>query len=143
MELEGELRLASDRRLRTLEQLQALETEKRELTPGNPRFKKLATEIERLAAVVFAQTHAQESLAQQADAHARRTGTALPPIKEARSARELQVILADWRDAERRLALADPDSAEHATAAADVGRLRAEYHEAYTATTSRRSPADT
>ena len=140
MELEGELRLASDRMLRTLEQLQALETEKRELTPGSPRFKKLATEIERLAAVVFTQTHAQESLGQQAAAHAQRTGEGLAPIAAAPAPRDLQVILADWRDAERRLGVADPDSAEHATADADIARLRNEYHDAYTSTTSRRSP---
>ena len=143
MELEGELRLASDRMLRTPEQLQALGTEKRELTPGSPRFKKLATEIERLAAVVFAQTHAQESLGEQAAAHAKRTDEVPTPIEAAPTRRDLQVILTDWRDAERRLALADPDSAEHATAAADAARLRAEYHDAYTATTSRRSPTDT
>jgi len=137
MELEAELRLASDRMLHTLEQLHALETEKRELTPGSPRFKKLATEIERLAAVVFAQTHTQESLGEQAAAHAKRTGEVLAPIEDAQTRRDLQVIITDWRDAERRLALADPDSAEHATAAADAARLRAEYHDAYTATTSR------
>jgi len=143
MELEGELRLASDRVLRTLEQLEALEIEKREQTPGSPRFKKLASEIERLAAVVFAQTHAQQTLGEQAEAHAKRTGDVLPPIEEARTSRDLQVILTDWRDAERRLDLADPDSAEHATAAADIARLRDEYHDAYMATTSRRSPTDT
>ena len=46
--------------------------------------------------------------------------------------RPLQVILNEWRDAERRLMLAAPDSAEHAAAAGDVGRLREEYHDAYT-----------
>jgi hypothetical protein len=47
--------------------------------------------------------------------------------------RPLQTILTEWRDAERRLQLAAPDSAEHSAAAGDVGRLREEYHAAYKA----------
>jgi hypothetical protein len=45
--------------------------------------------------------------------------------------RELQSILAAWRDAERRLADAPTDSAEHARAAAEVAQLREQYHRVY------------
>ncbi|HLB45028.1 MAG TPA: hypothetical protein VJK49_06530 [Candidatus Limnocylindrales bacterium] len=45
--------------------------------------------------------------------------------------RDLQTILDEWRAAERRLAAAEGDSTGHAHAAADVNRLRAEYHRTY------------
>ena len=131
MELETDLRTTSDRMLRTLEQLESLENEKRALKPGSPRFLRLATEIERLAAAVFAQTHAQQQLGERAQVVNERTGADIAPIDEVRTVRDLQHILADWRDAERRLSAAAPDSAEHAQAVADTGRLRDEYHRAY------------
>ncbi len=133
MELEIDLRLTSDRMLRTLEQLEALENEKRTLSPGSARFQKLATEVERLAATIYAQTHAQEQLGEKAEEVIRRTGVQLPSIEESEHMRDVQLVLADWRDAERRLVSAAPDSAEHSQAAADVGRLREEYHRAYVA----------
>jgi hypothetical protein len=133
MNLEIDLRVASDRMLRTLEQLQALENEKRTLQPGTERFQRLADEVERLAAEVFSQTHSQRQLGERAKVVTERHGAEITPIEEQESNRDLQLILHDWRDAERRLSLGDPDSAEHATAAADVGRLREEYHRAYLA----------
>ena len=45
--------------------------------------------------------------------------------------RRLQQILAAWRDAERRLALAEPGSAEHARVSAEVADLREQYQRAY------------
>jgi hypothetical protein len=133
VEIETDLRITSDRLLRTLDQLASLENEKRTLKPGSDRFQLLAGEVERLAAQVFAQTHAQKQLGEKAEAVGEAAGVELAPINEATSTRELHTILADWRDAERRMQLADPDSAEHASAIADIGRLRMEYHEAYTA----------
>ena len=132
MEIEANLRNASDRMLRTLDQLAALENEKRTLKPDSERFQRLALEIERLAADVFAQTHAQRDIGERAKVVMDRIGADIPAIEGATATRDLQVILTEWRDAERRLAAADPDSAEHAAAAADVGRLRNEYHRAYT-----------
>lgn len=133
MEVESDLRVVSDKLLQTLEQLESLENEKRELTPGSPRFLKLASEVERLAAVVFAQTHAQQRLGEQALAMTERTGIEAASINEAQPSRELHTILSEWRDAERRLSSAEPDTAEHAQAVADIGRLRAEYHQVYSA----------
>lgn len=140
MELEADLRNASDRMLQTLDQLVALENEKRILQPGTPRFQRLASEIERLAAAVFAQTHAQRDLGERAETITERTGTPIAPIAETEAARDLRVILAEWRDAERRLASATPDSAEHAAAAADTARLRQEYNRAYAAGTGQAPP---
>ncbi len=133
MELQTDLRITSDRMLQTLEQLEALENEKRTLTPGSPRFQKLAVEVERLAAAVFAQTHAQEQLGEKALAMRQQTGAELTPIEESAATRDLALVLADWRDAERRLGATAPDTAEHAQATADVGRLREEYHRTYRA----------
>jgi len=133
VELEADLRVASDRMLQTLDQLAALENEKRTLKPGSARFQTLAKEIERLASEVFAQTHKQELLGQRAKAEERANGLDLPPINEVTKTRELNVILAEWRDAERRLSLAAPDTAEHATATGDIARLRVEYHDTYSA----------
>jgi hypothetical protein len=134
VELEADLRVASDRLLATLDQLESLENEKRTLKPGSARFQTLAKEIERLASQVFAQTHAQEQLGVHARIVERRSGIELPPIEESTQARELPVVLAEWRDAERRLSLAVPDTAEYASAKADIARLRTEYHAAYSAT---------
>ena len=130
MELEQNLRTVSDDMLRTLEQLQVLEIQKRSEQPGTPRFVKLATEIEKLAGVVFKQTAAQQTLA-EASEEAAREGAEIAPIDEVAASRDVSLILSEWRDAERRLGSSAMDSAEHAKAAADVRRLRDEYHRAY------------
>ena len=132
MDLEQDLRSVSDEMLRTLEQLQRLENEKRAASPGTPRFVNLAREIEKLAALVFSQTTTQQTLAEQSHAAAN-AGVDLAPIKEVETARDVSLILAEWRDAERRLAATGIDTAEHAKAAGDVRRLREEYHQAYKA----------
>jgi len=51
------------------------------------------------------------------------------PIEDMK--REMRVILADWRDAERRASLVQAGSPEALAAAADIKRLRAEYREAF------------
>ena len=138
MDLEQDLRIVSDEMLRTLEQLQRLESEKRAESPGTPRFLKLAREVEKLAAMVFAQTSAQQSLAEQTH-QAARSGAEIAPIEEITAARDVSVILSEWRDAERRLAATAKETAEHAKAAGDVRRLREEYHRAYNAQSTDRS----
>jgi hypothetical protein len=132
MDLEQGLRTVSDEMLRTLDQLQLLEHEKRAESPGSVRFVRLAKEIEKLAAMIFAQTSTQQTLAEQSLA-ASRAGADITPIKEVVTTRDVSEILADWRAAERELASTSIDSAEHAKAAGDVRRLREEYHQAYKA----------
>jgi hypothetical protein len=134
MNLEQELRATSDEMLRTLEQLAELESQKRREEPGTQRFVRLANEIERLAAIVFSQTSAQQSLAERTHA-AKRAGAEMAAIEDVTTARDVSVILAEWRDAERRLAATSIDSAEHAKAAGDVRRLRDEYHRSHRAQT--------
>lgn len=139
LEIESDLRVASDRILRSLEQLDVLESEKRTLKPDSPRFQTLAKEIERLAADIFAQSHAQQNLGERAREQTARTGIELPPIVESQVHRDLSAILAEWRDAERRLQTASVDSAERALAVADVDRLREEYQAAYSASERKKS----
>lgn len=137
MEIESELRVASDRILSTLEQLDTLETEKRTLKPDSERFQTLAREVERLAAEIFAQSHAQQRLGEKAQTASAETGANIAAIDNSSAARELPVILTEWRDAERRLQMAGADSAERALAVADVDRLRLEYQRAYSASQPR------
>lgn len=140
MDLEQDLRTVSDDMLRTLEQLQRLEHEKRAEDPGTPRFVRLASEIEKLAAMMFAQTNQQHSLAVESKT-ASELGAEIAPIKDAPAARDVQLILAEWRDAERRLAASAMETADHAKAAADVRRLRDEYHRAYQSQSSDTTPS--
>ena len=130
MDLEQDLRNVSDDMLRTLDQIHFLESEKRSEKPGTPRFVKLAKEIEKLAAVVFQQTSTQQSLA-VASQEAASEGADIPTIEEMPATRDVSLILGEWREAERRLGASAMDSADHAKAAADVRRLREEYHRAY------------
>ncbi|MEO6349941.1 MAG: hypothetical protein ABIP53_04745 [Candidatus Limnocylindrales bacterium] len=120
----------SDEMMRTLEQLQRLENQKRAASPGTVSFVRLATEIEKLAAMVFAQTSTQQSLAEESH-EASKNGIHIAPINETDATREVSVVLAEWRDAERQLAASAIDTADHAKAAADIRRLRDEYHRAH------------
>ena len=134
MTLERELRDTSDSLMRALDQLRDLEAEKRGVTTGSRRFVELAQRVEDLAIEVLRRTEREVSLAE--DTEERReagggVGRAIEDVPE--SSRELTAILAEWRDAERRLAASDAASPESSTAAADVRRLREEYrmtHEA-------------
>ena len=141
MDLEQDLRNVSDDMLRALEQLQNLENKKRAAEPGTASFLSLAIEIEKLAALVFAQTATQQTLAEQTHVAAK-SGEAVAPIDEILAGRDVSLILSEWRDAERRLASTGIDSAEHAKAAADVRRLRDEYHRAYKSQTDDGARAD-
>lgn len=141
MDLELDLRSTSDELLHSLEQLSELENEKRTLKPDSDRFQSLALDIERLAADVFAYSHAQQTLGEQALQSAARTGADIATINATQPVRELPAILSDWRAAERRLSVVTPGTEDHAAAASDVRRLRAEYHAAYPATQSNAAAA--
>jgi hypothetical protein len=139
LEVEQDLRAASDRVMRTLERLQELETEKRTIDPGTPRFRKLAREVERLAASVFAHSHVQQQLAEETATLREEGGITFPSIDQVAPSREIQVILAEWREAERRTLEATVGSTERAQAEADANRLRAEYRRTYQSISSPRT----
>jgi hypothetical protein len=117
--------------MRDLEQLEELEREKRQLSPEDPRLVKIAGEVEVLALRVLGTTVRQRELAEDAHDLARQGSPEAPEHSIAGTPREIHVILAEWRDAERRATEARPDSAEAAAAAAEVDRLRAEYRHAH------------
>ncbi len=111
------LRTLSDELLRKLDEIAALEAEKRELEVGSPRFDELAAEIERQSRDVLRLTQGQRAIGEASEGG----GTI------ADTPRELPAILLDWREAERRAAAAPPGSPEAEAALRDAQRLREEY----------------
>ena len=121
-----QLRTASDQLLRDLETLGELEEEKRTLSPDEPRMLELAAQIRELAARVLGDSKAQEILAQVVSAHSEIEPA--PAIEE--TPRSIPAVLAAWREAERQLADALPESPEAEVARRRVEQLRAEYRRA-------------
>lgn len=130
MDASRELRASSDALLDDLALLAGLEQEKRTLSPESPRLVSLAEEIERLAARVLGQSRRQRSLSEVITDQAS-DGTGKPPPSIEATPREIHLILADWRDAERRMAEATPGSRPALDAEAEVDRLREEYRAAH------------
>ena len=135
METAEALRETSDALLRDLDVLITIEEEKRTLEPGDPRLVDLAGRIEEIAQRVLAGTARQHELTKVANAQvdAGSAGAPAAPIDD--TPRPLAAILAEWRDAERRSAVAQPGSAEAAEADAMVDSLRGEYRRALEALT--------
>jgi hypothetical protein len=124
------LRAVSDTLLRDLEVLARLEEEKRTIEPGDPRLVDLADRVQALAREVLSTTVRQAELAEAADAEVEAGAVAarLPSVNE--TPRAPVAILADWRDAVRRLAAAEPGSAEWIEANALSKVCREEYRRA-------------
>jgi hypothetical protein len=125
------LRATSDALVRDLERLASIEREKRELTPDDPRIVELASEVETIALRVLGKSVRQRELTEDArdelqsgDPNASRSSIAATP-------REIHVILAEWRDAERRASEARPGSPDARAAESDIDRLREEYRRAH------------
>jgi len=110
------LRATSDALLRDLEVLATIEEEKRSLEPGDPRLVQLAARIEEIAQRVLVGSVRQRKLTEVVSDQVETGSPDAPdgPIGDA--PRPMQVILAEWREAERRLVAADPGSAEAAEA---------------------------
>jgi hypothetical protein len=125
------LREASDALLRDLEVLTSLEEEKRDLDPGDPRLVELAGRIEEIAGRVLGGTVRQHQLTQRANVQVAGGSANAPTQTIEQTERTMSVILTEWREAERRLAAADPDSADEAETRALIAALRDEYRRAY------------
>ena len=139
--IEPELHATSDAVLATLDRLRTLELEKRDLPVGSPRLVELAKEIERLATTVLGASDAQVDLAKAARAGAD-AGTIDPDttINEMGDPpRNVQTVLAEWRDAERHLGEALPGTPEAARLRAEIEILREEYRRAHDAVVRRAS----
>jgi hypothetical protein len=123
-----ELRETSDDVLRNLDALSALEEEKRTIQPGDPRLVVLAHEVEALAERLLVGSLHQRDLATSLNADPVAAAATAPINEQTRPAAE---ILKAWREAERTLAAAAPDSAEAATAEAAIRQCREEYRLAF------------
>ena len=133
---EQQLRSASDQVLATLDKLRQLELEKRTISPTDPRFQEVASEVQQLADSLASTAEVQAELGEKVAEKHDKSGAEAPAIDETQ--REVVTILAEWRDAERRLAAAAVGSPEEAMAQADVNRLRAEYKRAHFVASKRR-----
>ena len=138
METGNALRATSDALLRDLDVLVTIEEEKRTLDPGDPRLVELAARIEEIARRVLEGTTRQHNLTRVANAQVEAGSPQAPEGSIDDAVRPIQAVLSDWRDAERRAAAAEPDSAEAAEANALVDRLRDEYRRAHEAATRQR-----
>lgn len=127
---EKDLRVASDNFLTRVERLHALEEQKRELPQVETA--KLAREVELLTREILEWATKQTDLAESvaADGEDLRPIATTPP-------RAINVVLTEWRAAERRLQDEAPATAAWESARADVDRLRDEYARAYHAQISR------
>jgi hypothetical protein len=133
------LRATSDALLRDLERLAALEQEKRELSPDDPRMVEVAAQVESLALAVLGSTVRQRELTERVTTPVARAPGG-PAESIAATPREIHVILAGWRDAERRASEAIPGSADAANAELEIDNLREEYRRAHEEAIRRRGP---
>jgi hypothetical protein len=131
LETSNALRETSDALLRDLDVLAALEEEKRGLDPGDPHLVELAGRIEEIAERILAGSVREHQLTQVANTQVEAGSATAPTATIEETPRPVSAILAEWRDAERRLTAAEPGSAEASEASALVEQLRVEYRRAY------------
>jgi hypothetical protein len=125
------LRATSDALMSDLDALQQLEQSKRSIEPGDPQLVRVAAQIEQLASRVLGASVEQLHLTDRVNTLVELGSPRAPAVPIEDMKREARVILADWRDAERRAGLAQPGSPDALAAAADIKRLRAEYRAAF------------
>lgn len=127
------LRDTSDQLVRDLEALSALEEEKRQLPPDDERFVDLAARIESIAMRVLVASGRQRQLTEQIHRMADEGSPEAPTESIEETPRPISAILADWRDAERRLEGTESGSAEESEVEVLVEQLRVEYRRAHEA----------
>src|SRR6266853_2325053 len=115
------LRETFDALLRDLDVLSTIEEEKRTLEPGDPRLVQLAARIEEIAQRVLVGSVRQRQLTEVVIAQVEAASPDAPDVPIEETPRSIQAILAEWREAERRVAAAAPGSAEATEAEALVG----------------------
>ncbi|HKG56575.1 MAG TPA: hypothetical protein VKA85_04965 [Candidatus Limnocylindrales bacterium] len=133
------LRATSDALLRDLERLGELEQRKREMSPDDERLVEVAAEVESIALRVLGGTIRQRELTERERDLVSDGSPDAPADSIARTPREIHVILAEWRDAERRATESAAGSPEAAAAELEIDRLRSEYRHAHEDALRRRS----
>lgn len=125
---DSELRATSDLMLQMVDRLREAEVLKRDHAPGSDEFARLAYEVMELSRNVTRWSELQLRQANEAAEHREGPEPTAPVLADV-PARRLDVVLAEWRQAEIRLSQSLPGSQDVAEAAADAERLRLEYRE--------------
>jgi hypothetical protein len=114
----GEFRATTDQLLDIIDELRRLEKSKQSTALGSPEFVELAVKAADQAKLTFRWCQMQLEMAHEAAARLQ-------------SGQETPNVLANWREAQFRLEIARPGSAEAMSAADDIERLREEYQVAH------------
>jgi hypothetical protein len=126
---------STDQMLEMLEHLREIEQRKQDATLGSEQLAALAKEAQQVSRLVFRWSGLQEDAA-LASVRAVRNGATPVRISDARP-QPVHRILADWREAQLRLEIAQPGSPEAESAANDIERLREAFHVAHEANRAR------
>ena len=122
------LRATSDRLVLAIAEVDARERQKRGIPPADPSFPELARQVRVAAELVLELARLEEVKATETSTDP--GATALPPIDAVSPMKELEGILAAWRDVEQRLNAAPAGSPEAETLLAQFEQLRKRYADA-------------
>lgn len=123
----GEFRATTDQLLAIIDKLRSIEEQKRVEALGSATFMELAKQATAQSRLAFRWCQMQEQMAADAATRVAR-GEQAADIRLAEvTPRPLDRILADWREAQLRLEIAQPGSPEAAAATEEIERLREEY----------------
>jgi len=123
----SEARAMVNQMLELIGEMEVGERVKEALPLGTPEFVERAREVERIARIVFRWSQMQLQIAEEA-ARRRATGELTDMVRLIDVVpRPLDVIVANWREAQVRLETARPGSYEALAAADDIEILREEY----------------
>jgi hypothetical protein len=126
MDTERDVRATTIQMLEMLDRLISVVRAKQAAAVGSDEFVQQAREAERLSGMVFRSAGIQLRMA-EASASAVQRGEMAPGRPIDVESRPLDRILANWREAQRRLEIALPGSREAAAASEEIERLREEY----------------
>jgi hypothetical protein len=127
----GEFRATTDQLLDIIDELRRLEKSKQSTALGSPEFVELAVKAADQAKLTFRWCQMQLEMAHEAAARLQ-SGQETPNVHLIKvTPRPIDRILANWREAQFRLEIARPGSAEAKSAADDIERLREEYQVAH------------
>jgi hypothetical protein len=129
----GEFRATTDQMLEIIENLRAVEQQKRHVAVGSPEFLDAAKRAEELSRLAF--RWAQMQLEMALDTQNRIGAGQIPGDVHLVDVqpRRIDRILANWREAQLRLEIAALGSPEAQAAARDIERYREEYQVAHDA----------
>jgi hypothetical protein len=129
----GEFRATTDQFLQIVDELRALEMRKRSAGMGTPEFVDIASRTADQARLAFRWAQMQHQMAHETAAKVER-GEQPPNVYLVEvTPRAIDVILANWREAQLRLEIARPGSPEAAVAVDDIEKFREEYQVAHEA----------